>query len=125
MLARLQGRLRRPLIKDWQEANPRPYWWSTSGRSSDKLVWIQAAGAEWAATKGFSSGLVLLDLQKAFEHVSHAELLSAAQRTNFPIRQLKLLVELYRSPRVLSLNDAVSQPLVANQAVLPGCHFAT
>ena len=106
-------------------AEPSCYWWSTSGHSRDKLVWVQVAGAEWAATKGFSSGLILLDLQKAFEHVIHFELLAAAQRSGFPLRQLKLLLELYRSPRVLSLNDAISKPLHATQTVLPGCQFAT
>eukprot|EP00959_Pyramimonas_sp_CCMP1952_P020761 437833-Pyramimonas_sp.AAC.1 len=68
ILARLQGRLRSPMIAVWQQANPRPYWWSAKGRSSDKLVWVQTAGAEWASERQLASGLILLDLQKAFEH---------------------------------------------------------
>eukprot|EP00959_Pyramimonas_sp_CCMP1952_P461826 9482234-Pyramimonas_sp.AAC.2 len=81
--------------------------------------------AEWGLARGFSSALLFLDLDKAFEHIRHDVWLQAAVRTGSPVRHLKLLVELYRCPHVSSLNDAVPNPVCTLQAVPPGCHSAT
>ena len=84
VIARLHGRVRRPLVRQWQRDHPRPYWWSNAGRSSSKLVWVQAACSELAASRGFSSGLILLDRQQVFEHVRHDEPVHAARQSGFP-----------------------------------------
>ncbi|CAK0802136.1 unnamed protein product, partial [Prorocentrum cordatum] len=57
--------------------------------------------------------------------VPHARLLAAAIATNFPLRQLKLLIQLYRAPRILDLDGRASEFIHTLQAVIPGCHFAT
>eukprot|EP00959_Pyramimonas_sp_CCMP1952_P128262 2682039-Pyramimonas_sp.AAC.1 len=41
------------------------------------------------------------------------------------MRQLRLLVGLYRLPRVLEYSGVSSQPVVTQLAVLAGCQFAT
>ena len=76
-VARIQGRLRRPLLRAWQERYFRSFWWATAGRGSDKLAWIQSAMSEWAVSRGIASAAVLLDPEKAFEQISHPRLLSA------------------------------------------------
>eukprot|EP00959_Pyramimonas_sp_CCMP1952_P383513 8036688-Pyramimonas_sp.AAC.1 len=69
--ARIQGRFRRYLVRSWQGSNFRSFWWATAGRCSDILVWVQSAMTEWCQGRGFSSVLALLDLEKAFEQISH------------------------------------------------------
>eukprot|EP00974_Lingulodinium_polyedra_P133705 11226660-Lingulodinium_polyedra.AAC.1 len=69
--------------------------------------------------------MLLLDLKKAFEQVSHLGLLAAAQATGFPLWQLKLLIDLYRMARVLDLGGVCSEEVYTWQAILPGCGFAT
>ena len=68
---------------------------------------------------------VLLDLLKAIEQVRHHWLLKAAQDTGFPLWQLKLQLDLYCAPRVLSMGCATSDVIMARQSVLPGDGFAT
>eukprot|EP00959_Pyramimonas_sp_CCMP1952_P468406 9493209-Pyramimonas_sp.AAC.1 len=63
--------------------------------------------------------------RKAFEQITHHRLLQAAMATQFPLRQLKLLITLYRAPRILDLDGRASQVIHSLQSVIPGCHFAT
>eukprot|EP00959_Pyramimonas_sp_CCMP1952_P116685 2438908-Pyramimonas_sp.AAC.1 len=45
--------------------------------------------------------------------------------TGYPLWQLKLSLELYRAPRVLSLGRALSGTIHSDQSVIPGDGFAT
>eukprot|EP00959_Pyramimonas_sp_CCMP1952_P342762 7180722-Pyramimonas_sp.AAC.1 len=84
--------------------------------------------AEWATAKGEADGdpaswcalAVLLDLLKAYEQIRHHWLVEAAIDSGYPLWQLKLSLELYRAPRILSLGGASSDPILSEQSVLPG-----
>eukprot|EP00959_Pyramimonas_sp_CCMP1952_P230069 4810051-Pyramimonas_sp.AAC.1 len=41
------------------------------------------------------------------------------------MRLLYLLIKLYRQPRILDMGTFVSEPIVSEQSVLPGCVVAT
>eukprot|EP00959_Pyramimonas_sp_CCMP1952_P038059 796382-Pyramimonas_sp.AAC.1 len=88
-------------------------------------VYIQAVWAEYYQAKGLSSATLLLDLKKAFELVKNHHVLAAAKATIFPRWQLKLLVLVYSSPRLLDLQGIVSNFVAAETTIIPGCGFAT
>ena len=125
VLCRVQSRLRRPLVHSWQHENFQSFWWSVKGRSSEKCVWISSAWSEYSTARDMSTATVLLDLKKAFELVRHHHLIQAAIESNFPLWILKLLISMYRMPRVLDMQGVASDVIRAEQTIVPGCHFAT
>ena len=121
----LQGRLRRPLVKDWEAAHDREFFGCVSGKSVETCVWLQAAYAEWARGLGLDSALVLLDLWKAFEQARFQDLINAGIKWNFPMRLLRVALMTYAAPRVLEIEKAHSEQIKTWQGILPGCVYAT
>eukprot|EP00959_Pyramimonas_sp_CCMP1952_P447310 9365745-Pyramimonas_sp.AAC.1 len=68
---------------------------------------------------------LLLDLRKAFALVQRHHLSAAAAAAAFPMWQVYLLVQTYRSPRVLDVGGEVGDPLQVDQTNIPGCTLAT
>ena len=66
-----------------------------------------------------------LDPPKAFDHVAYHKLIDAAVLTHFPVKQLKLLLQLCRAARQVELGGAAGEVLRAQRGIIPGCAFAT
>ena len=64
------------------------------------------------------------DPLKAFDHVACQNLTDAAERTGFPPRQLRLLVQPCQGSRPVEL-EGVDEQLRAQRGIIPGCAFAT
>eukprot|EP00971_Amphidinium_carterae_P348814 6490685-Amphidinium_carterae.1 len=69
---------------------------------------------------------VFLDLQKAYEHVGHAELAAAYATTDLPWAVLQGALRLYSAPRQLQFNGEITDAGNARGSTLtPGCSLAT
>eukprot|EP00959_Pyramimonas_sp_CCMP1952_P042226 883126-Pyramimonas_sp.AAC.1 len=93
--------------------------------SCERGVWEQAFTAEHARIANTCAGTGLLDLAKAYERVLYGHLIDAAQMTNFPLDILRLLLCVYRCPRLLVVGQVASAPVMTEQTIVAGCAFAT
>ena len=124
-IVRVQCRLRRFEAKLWEAAISDGFFWATHARGVERCVWEQAAWSEWSSAGGHAVATILYDLLKAFDHVAYQKLIDAAVRTRFPMRQLKLLLQVYRAPRHVELDGVAGKELRVQRGIIPGCAFAT
>ena len=110
-IVRVQCKLRRIEAKLWEASNGETFCWATDARGVERCVWEQAAWSEWATRDGHAVATILYDLPKAFDHVAHQQLNDAAVRTRFPVRQLKLLIQLYQAARHVELDGVAGEGL--------------
>jgi hypothetical protein len=123
---RVQARLRQQLARSWEAQHARTYHWGAAGRSAEQAVWSHALWAEWVSSRpGLHAGLVLCDIQKAFDSVPFNQVIAAARSWGFPLWQVALSLRAYSAQRVLQTQFGVSQALVSKQGLLPGDPFAT
>ena len=66
-----------------------------------------------------------MDLKRFYENISHAELFSAAKAANFPLPLIRALCCLYRAPRRVSWQGAISRLIYPNGTTVAGCSCAT
>ena len=67
---------------------------------------------------------MISDLEKGFEKVVHSNIAEAAGRYRFPVRILKLALDMYRAARRIKCGDALCQAAFTEQGVLAGCPIA-
>ena len=111
LVARVQRRLRRSMLVARGKERDRAVFCAYKSKSCNRAVWQQPLWSEWAAVQGEmnrapgarASASLFLDLVKAVEMIRHDRLLDAAVHYGFPHWQLKLCIELYRTPRHLTL----------------------
>ncbi len=124
-LYRLWGRLRRDVVRRWEDTIDRPYFAAGSGRAPQDAVWRQAARAEAAVTDGSGCSAALLwDLAAYFETVKRRPLWHRARRLGFPMAVAAVAFNSYDSVRMLSLAGAVSTPMYARDGIPAGCGLA-
>lgn len=73
--------------------------------------------------KFFAQGL--LDLVKAYERIPHWVLLWEALRHGYPVWLLELSIAVYRLRRVIRVDEAVSEVILAVQGIVAGSGAAT
>ena len=88
-------------------------------------LWLQAAHLEHAALSRRESAATLVDLVKAFDHVSHTALRDQAARWDYPTWILRLSIAAYRLGRRISISGVVSAVIVAVRGITAGSTFAT
>ena len=99
---------------------------ATQVHDVERCVWEeQAAWSGWATADGHAAATILCDLLKAFDHVAYQKLIDAAVRTRFPVRQLKLLLQLYQAARHVELDGVAGEALQAQRRIIPVCASAT
>ena len=79
-----------------------------------------AAWSQWTTADGHAVATILYDLLGAFGHVAYHKLIDAAVRTHFPVRQLKLLLQLYRAARYVELDGVAGEALRAQRGIILG-----
>ena len=124
-IVRVQCKLRRIEAKMWEARNTEGPFWATQARGVDRCVWEQAGRSEWATADGHAVATILYCLLKAFDHVAYHKLIDGAVRTNFPVGQLNLLLQLHRAARHVELDGVAGEVLRAQRGIIPGCAFAT
>jgi hypothetical protein len=118
-------RLRRSLLVDWEKSNDRSDLYAGRGRGADSASWKQTARAEAACTIGGHHGMVLLDLQKAFENISHQLPVREAVALGYPLAILRLALSTYRLLSAIKVGCACSDLLQATVGIAAGSAMAT
>ena len=108
----------------WATAHRRPYFFGEQGKSCDACVWIQAAAADFATERQQAAVSVLFDLKKAYEHMRYDVLRRAAEKHDFPLLLMRLLLSFCSMMRVLSLGNLVAFGCMPMRGVVAGCSFA-
>lgn len=124
-LVRLHGRIRRPMVRAWERAHDRSYFWAKAGRSAPSSAYIQQLKAEIARAKGEAVGSTLLDLVKCYEKIRHKLLVDHARRYGYPLALLRLNLAVYSGPRVISYGGCVSRAVQLGASIAAGCSAAT
>eukprot|EP00971_Amphidinium_carterae_P194925 3867782-Amphidinium_carterae.2 len=96
---KLWGRLRKPLLKAWQNVNAPDAFWS--GKSCLRAAWESQLKAEAPQTVGLSSASFHVDLQKYFEWISHQAIAGSAPRSRSPIRLRLAAIAGYQNQRAV------------------------
>ena len=71
-------RIRTASARAWERTVDSPELYGGEGMGAQRAAWLEAFAAEAAVAQELEQGQVLLDLTKAFETVSHQELINAA-----------------------------------------------
>ena len=138
LVVRWWMRARLPAAQRWQAMNDHPFFYAGPSRCARVASWKQAARAELAASRARSRrveegpdderpawAMVLLDLVKAFDHVSHTALMEQARLTAYPAWLIRLSVAAYRAPRCVT-NDGLMGPICyARRGITAGSSLAT
>ena len=121
---RLWTKARRAEAEKWESKNDRGYWATGKGRGAHDAVWKQAVKMEVkGAGKGYVATL-LWDAESFFERISHQKMAARARRTGFPTQITRVAGNMYRSPRLVSLNGFVGRELLPRKGVVAGCGMA-
>ncbi len=123
-LYRLWTRLRRDVVRQWEETVDRHYFAAGSARSPQDSVWRQAARAEAAVAEHRATATLLWDLAAFFETVKRVPLWFRAKRLGFPTTVAAVSLNAYNAVRLLSLAGALSRPVEAANGIPAGCGFA-
>ena len=124
-LIRVWMRARSSTARDWEELTAAPELYGAKGMGAQRAAWTETFAAETAAQDNGAYAAVLLDLVKAFEKISHADLVAAARRHEFSLRILRLSLAAYRIARVIGVDGVYSKELHACKGITAGSGFAT
>ena len=116
---------RRKLGNAWEEANKRSYFYGGQGRGAEASAWSTGVLAEWADSQDQSCAFLFLDLQKAYENISHVHLIRSAIFFNFPLRILRFCLRGYRGTRIISVGGIMTPPVSTQSTIVAGCSWAT
>eukprot|EP00959_Pyramimonas_sp_CCMP1952_P452289 9466313-Pyramimonas_sp.AAC.1 len=95
------GRCARSVARHWGNAKKRAFIYGRAGMSCERGAREQAFAAERALPANSCLGEGLLDLSEAYERVLHGWLIDAARAWKFPLGILRILIAIYRGPRLL------------------------
>ena len=119
-------RARLGIVREWQAACERPYFFASCGKPADVAAWKQAARSEIVESRsGLAHACLLLDMEKAFERVPHDWLLLQARRYAYPLSVIRLSLEAYRLERVVTVGDACAFPVRPTGGITAGSVHAT
>ena len=116
---------RRRYAEPWENQHRRDYWYGERGRACDTCVWRQSLMAEYASSTGQTAVSALLDLHKAYEHVTHEHLQVQAVKHDFNWKLLRFLLLLYSMDRVILVGRIVTDVVRTGRTIVAGCSFAT
>ena len=123
---RLWGRVRRPIMKKWEDANVSDHFFvnSTGTRITD-TVWRSAVANNHADKSSQFALDAQGDLRKCFEHVDHLILWQQAKHLGYPLSVLRLSIATYRWPRAVQLGSISSPPIYPTCGTVAGSTGAT
>ena len=109
LMVRWWMRVRLAVAQKWQAMHDHPFFYAGQHKCARVAAWKQAARAELAAGRTRKAValrtpreeqpawvMVLLDLVKAFDHVSHEALVTQARSTGYPSWLMRLSIAAYR-----------------------------
>ena len=124
-LIRVWMRARASVARDWEELTASPSQYGSKGMGAQRAAWTAAFSAETATESGNDHAAILLDLVKAFEMISHDELVTAAKKHGFSLKVLRLSLAAYRLARSIGIDEVFSSTVNATRGITAGSGFAT
>ncbi len=119
-------RARLDIVRSWQAAHERPYFYAGPRKGAEVASWKQAARAELARASRFvDHATAMLDMVKAFERVPHQWLLRQGARYAYPLRVLRLSIAAYRLSRCITIDGCCSILMLAGRGITAGSVHAT
>jgi hypothetical protein len=119
-------RIRLDVVRTWQAANERPFFYAGPRKGAEVAAWKHAARSELAQTQSaIDYAALLLDLVKAFERVPHEWLLAQGVRFQYPLLVLRLSIQAYRLCRTVVVDGLCSPLLRASRGITAGAVHAT
>ena len=82
-IIRIWGKLRRPLVDEWERAHERNYFYAGKGCGAEVGAFKQASRAELANVAKAVHGMSMIDLVKCFDTVPHSVLVEEAAATGY------------------------------------------
>jgi hypothetical protein len=124
-LYRLYSRARSSLAAAWAAAHSEGSLCSNaSGRWVGDSTWRHQIRAVMRGAPSHRLD-IMLDLQKAFEHVPHAHLIQAGRMASYPMHLLASSLIAHLWPRWLQYKNAVSEPIFPSRGTAAGSTTAT
>eukprot|EP00971_Amphidinium_carterae_P234055 4644697-Amphidinium_carterae.1 len=122
---RAWGRLRSPEMQSWA-ASVRGCCHVHSGPHACELMpYCHAIEVEAAFAQGREGAGIFMDLRRAFDQVSHMDVLCAVRKHHLPARLWSTACSLYGGCRHLVWQQQVSLGRRVRGSILPGCSLAT
>ena len=117
---------RRQVTDRWERSFVRPGWFGQRGQTCQQATWTLSIAGEYAQATGQAAASALIDLEKAYEHISHAYLWQMAKKHGFNLRLLRFIIGLYQGPRFVMVKGIVTDAVHAlTSSVVAGCAHAT
>ena len=124
-IIRIWGKLRRPLVDEWERAHERNYFYAGKGCGAEVGAFKQASRAESANVAKAVHGMSMIDLVKCFDTVPHSVLVEEAAATGYNLWVLRLSLASYRSARTIGIGGIYSRLVRANRGITAGSAHAT
>jgi hypothetical protein len=119
-------RARLDVVRAWQTAHERIYFYGGRGKSSKVASWKQAARAELAqAVPNTDWAGSYLDMVKAFERVPLDWLVRQGRKYSYPMQVLALSIRAYQLPRTIIIDGVCSALVLALRGITAGAGHAT
>ena len=119
-------RIRLDVVRVWQAAHERPFFYAGPRKGAEVAAWKHAARSELArASSAIDYAALLLDLVKAFERVSHEWLVVHAIKFQYPLLVLRLCIQAYRLLRTVVVDGLCSSLMRASRGITAGAVHAT
>jgi hypothetical protein len=119
-------RARLVIVRAWQAAHERVYFYAGAGKCAKVASWKQAARAELArAIPQVDYAGALLDMVKAFERVPLEWLVRQGKKYAYPMQILALSIKAYQLPRTVVIDGICSALVLALRGITAGAGHAT
>ncbi|CAK0816105.1 unnamed protein product [Prorocentrum cordatum] len=112
------------ILEAWEAENSRDYDWAAPGKSSEQAVWRVMLDDEAWGDSGFCSTSVMLDVTKAYEHVSLNLLWVFAIIMRCPLDLVGLALEAFSAPRYLRREGAVADAVTTLVGLPAGSKYS-
>ena len=122
---RIWMRARSTIAREWETETAGPEFFGCQGMGAQRAAWSAAFEAEAATLVGQDPAAAMLDLVKAFEMISHQDLVRAAKEVGFSLRVLRMSLAAYRIARTVGVDLVYSRQVTATKGITAGSGMAT
>ena len=120
---RIWAKLRMPLVRAWGAGVPRAFFAAGVGKSTEDSIGRVLLHGETISTAE-EAAVIVADIDKCYENVSHEKLRKAAIQHKFPLAILRLCMKMYRAARTVCWDGVFSNFVHSSQTLVPGCSIA-
>ena len=124
-LYRVYMKVRQPAFMQWEKEHDRPFFAQGKGRGCVDPVWRQAVRMEAGHHDQGKAGVILWDLVKFYESLSHAKMWRECEKWGLPMAVVRVALNAYSWTRYIGLGEEVAEGIQPLRGVVAGCPLAT